>query len=92
MINYDAAQVYEIGAPRHGVNPQVTEWAFQNCHPLVLALPEDEDSILRRFGAADNKAVLAFNDNTAKCREKVGMAKRLAMAANAQYREIPVRG
>lgn len=92
MVNYDAAQVYEIGAPRYGINPQVTEWAFQNCYPLVLALPEDTDAILRRFGSAEHKAVLMFNDDTAKCREKAGMAKRLAETANAQYREIRVRG
>ena len=31
MTDFDAAQVYEIGAPHQGINPQVTGWAFQNC-------------------------------------------------------------
>lgn len=92
MADYDVVQVYEIGAPHQGINPQVTGWAFQNCHPLILALPEDTDAILRRFDTAEHKAVLMFNDGTAKGRKEADAAKLLAEISNAQYREIPVGG
>ncbi|MBD5504890.1 MAG: hypothetical protein HDR09_14450 [Lachnospiraceae bacterium] len=61
MLNYDAAQVYETGAPQEGVNPQVTAWAFKHSYPLVLGMPEDADAMLCRFHCAENKAVVVFS-------------------------------
>lgn len=88
MASYDAAQVYEIGAPGEGINPQITDWAFRHRYPLVLGLPEDADAVLRRFGYADNRAVVLFGGGAAGCREKADAAKLLAVIADAQYREI----
>ena len=90
MLNYDAAQVYETGAPQEGVNPLATAWAFKHSYPLVLGMPEDAVAMLCRFHCAENKAVVVFNDGSAMHRERNDAAKLLALLSGAQYREIAV--
>lgn len=69
------------GAPGKGVNPQVTEWAFKHCYPLVLGLPEDADAMLGRFQSAENRGVVVFGTHTES-------ARRIAKICGAQLREI----
>ena len=87
----DTLQIYEVGAPDDGVNPQVTEWAFKHCHPLVLGLPEDIGAILRRFAHAEDKAVVAFSDGSAIQEEKAETARTIAAVSGAQYHKVPKR-
>lgn len=82
MSNYDSAQVYEVGAPGKGVNPQVTEWAFKHRYPLVLGLPEDADAMLGRFKSAENRGVVVFGGTHTES------ARRIAKTCGAQFREI----
>lgn len=82
MTNYDSAQVYEVGAPGNGVNPQVTEWAFKHRYPLVLGLPEDTDAMLGRFKFAENRGVVVFGGTHTES------ARRIAKICGAQFREI----
>ena len=81
MENYDSAQVYEVGAPGKGVNPQVTDWAFKHRYPLVLGLPEDADALLGRFKSAQNRGVVVFGTHTES-------ARYIARICNAQLRAV----
>ena len=81
MENYDSAQVYEVGAPSKGINPQVTDWAFKHRYPLVLGLPEDADAMLGRLKSAQNKGVVAFGTHTES-------ARYIARICNAQLRAV----
>lgn len=82
MANYDSAQVYEVGAPGKGVNPQVAEWAFKHRYPLVLGLPEDADAMIGRFKSADNRGVVVFGGTHTES------ARHIAKICGAQFREI----
>lgn len=81
MENYDSAQVYEVGAPGKGVNPQVTEWAFKHRYPLILGLPEDADAMLGRLRSAQNRGVVVFGTHTES-------ARYIAEICNAQFRAV----
>ena len=81
MENYDSAQVYEVGAPGKGVNPQVTEWAFKHRYPLVLGLPEDADALLGRLKSARNRGVVVFGTHTES-------ARYIAEICGAQFRAV----
>lgn len=82
MLNYDSAQIYEVGAPGEGINPQVTEWAFKHRYPLVLGLPEDADAMLGRVKSADNRGVVVFGGTHTES------ARHIAKICGAQFREI----
>lgn len=81
MENYESAQVYEMGAPGKGVNPQVTDWAFKHRYPLVLGLPEDADAMLGRLKSARNRGVVVFGTHTES-------ARYIAEICNAQFRAV----
>lgn len=81
MENYDSAQVYEVGAPGKGVNPQVTDWAFKHRYPLVLGLPEDTDALLGRLKSAQNRGVVVFGTHTES-------ARYIAEICGAQFRAV----
>jgi hypothetical protein len=59
--NYDFVTVYQLGAPKSGVNADVLQWAFENCYPVKLGeLRFDKDAMVNDFAENDEKAAVVL--------------------------------
>lgn len=63
FTNYDMVEIYTLGAPECGINPEASAFAFRHIHPLTLGTLEDADRILARMLASDNPAVLVCTND-----------------------------
>lgn len=86
--NYTGLNLYQIGEPNNGVNPDVQKLAFENKYPITFGDYEDEAAIAMHMKAAEHPAVIVFTDDSegnALCLET---ARRITACSNAQYREL----
>lgn len=86
--NYTGLNLYQIGEPNNGVNPDVQKLAFENKYPITFGDYEDEAAIAIHMKAAEHPAVIVFTDNSEGSSLWLEAARQFAIYSNAQYREI----
>lgn len=86
--NYTSLNLYQIGEPNYGVNPDTQKLAFKNKYPITFGDYEDEAAIAMRMEEEEHPAVIVFTDDSEENTLCLKTARRIAAYSNAQYREV----